>query len=351
MQLGKSSLEISRVVLGCMWSERLSEASITRLVHAAYDAGITAFDTAPLYGFHSSEELLGRVLRDRRQRVQLLSKAGLRWDDTHGDLLFEFTDASGTRRAVRKDSRPKALLAEVEASLRRLGTDVIDLLQIHHPDVTTPLEDSLGALQDLVRQGKVRALGVSNFSPAQLTRASEFLRNDTPLASLQCEYNLLERWPEAELFDICRAHELSVLAYSPLAKGVLAAADAHSTGARASDDSFYGHPLARPLIQTAVRDTLAPLAAKHDVGVSEIALAFVLATDPSRAVVVGASSEQQARANARAQGVTLSASELASLRARFERLDTPLRTLRRTLKLPGVSRLDALARRVLKKLR
>jgi aryl-alcohol dehydrogenase-like predicted oxidoreductase len=199
MRLGKSSLEISRVVLGCMWPDRLSEPEIERLIHVAFDAGITSFDSAPLYGFHGSERILGRALRDRRDKVQILTKAGLCWDSTHGTVLFEFTDEGGTRRAVRKDSRPAQLVAEVEASLKRLGTDVIDLLQIHHPDDQTPLEESLSTLADLVKMGKVRALGVSNFSPAQLAQASAFLAAKAPLAALQCEYNLLERWPESEL--------------------------------------------------------------------------------------------------------------------------------------------------------
>jgi aryl-alcohol dehydrogenase-like predicted oxidoreductase len=349
MRLGTSSVEISRVVLGCMWSERLDAPSIERLVHAACDAGISSFDTAPLYGFHSSEQILGRALRDRRDKVQILTKAGLRWDDTHGDVLFAFTDPSGARRSVRKDSRPAQLVAEVEASLKRLGTDVIDLLQIHHPDAHTPLEESLGALSELVRQGKVRALGVSNFSKAQLGRASEFLSKSTPLSALQCEYNLLERWPERELSGLCREHALTLLAYSPLAKGVLSAARRSGQG-HASADSFYGHPLARLLIDPALRDTLAPLAARHAVDPGAIALAWLLNAAPTHAVVVGASNIEQARRNARAANVTLSADEVDELRARFARLDAPLRALRRTLQLPGVRRVDRLARRVLRKL-
>lgn len=348
MRLGKSSVEISRVVLGCMWPERLDEAAITRIVHAAFDAGITAFDTAPLYGFHSSEPILGRALRDRRDKVQLLTKAGLRWDDSHGDVLFEFSDASGTRRAVRKDSRPAQLIAEVEASLKRLGTDVIDLLQIHHPDPHTPLEESLDALSTLVKAGKVRALGVSNFSPAQLGRSIGLLANTTPLATLQCEYNLIERWPELQLLPSCQLHDVALLAYSPLAKGMLSGR--RGRGPRASDDSFYGHPLVRPLLEAAVRDALAPLAARQHVGVGEIALAWLLASDPSNAVVVGASSEQQARDNARALQVQLAAHDVASVRARFTALDTPLRTIRRALQLPLVARVDNVARRLLHKL-
>jgi aryl-alcohol dehydrogenase-like predicted oxidoreductase len=350
MRLGKSSLEISRVVLGCMWPERLSEPDIERLIHAAFDAGITSFDSAPLYGFHASERILGRALRDRRDKVQILTKAGLRWDGTHGEVLFEFTDAGGTRRAVRKDSRPAQLVAEVEASLTRLGTDVIDLLQIHHPDNQTPLEESLSALADLVKAGKVRALGVSNFSPVQLAQASAFLAASAPLAALQCEYNLLERWPESELLPLCERHELTLLAYSPLAKGVLAS-DRSGRARRASDDSFYGHPLARPLIEAAVREALAPLAARHEVSAGEIALACLLAGSARSAVVVGASSEEQVRKNARAQHVTLSADELNSVRRRFATLETPLRALRRALAVPVLSRIDGLARRALDKLR
>jgi aryl-alcohol dehydrogenase-like predicted oxidoreductase len=206
-----SSLQISRVVLGCMWPGRLGEGEIRRIIHAACDAGITSFDSAPLYDFHGSERVVGRALKDRRQRVQLLTKAGLSWDGAHGRVLFSFRDVQGAERAARMDSRPATLRAEVEGSLKRLQTDVIDLLQIHHPDLDTPLAESLGALEQLQREGKIRAIGVSNFTPEQLSESFDVL-GPGGLAALQCEYNLLQRWPERALLPLCRTHGCAVLA-------------------------------------------------------------------------------------------------------------------------------------------
>ncbi|HTU57708.1 MAG TPA: aldo/keto reductase, partial [Polyangiales bacterium] len=121
-----AALRISRIVLGCMFSPRLSQAEIEHIVHAAHEAGITSFDTAPLYEFHRGEEQLGRALRGRWDRVQILTKAGLRWDSDHGRELFSFTDPRGEHRVVRRDSRGSSLREEVQASLLRLGCDALD---------------------------------------------------------------------------------------------------------------------------------------------------------------------------------------------------------------------------------
>jgi methylglyoxal reductase len=349
--LGRSDVCISRVTLGCMWAERVSEAEITRIIHAACDAGITSFDTAPLYAFHGSERSVGRALADRRQRVQILTKVGLRWDGEHGQILFEFHDAQGVRRAVRKDSRPAQLRAEVEASLTRLGTDVIDLVQIHHPDVDTPLAESLEALQALRQEGKIRAIGVSNFSPAQLDQAFAALAPHG-LDALQCEYNLLQRWPERELLPRCRAQQTSVLAYSPLAKGVLAGRKrATRDELLASDDSGYGHPVARHLIDPKVREVLAPVGARHGVAAGEVALAWLLAQPGLSAVVAGASSVEQARANARAGELTLSPEEVERVGSAFAGLGRQLHVLGRAQSLPGVAHAQRLLSKVARRLR
>lgn len=344
--LGRSDVRISRVVLGCMWPERLSEPEIARIIHAACDAGVTSFDTAPLYAFHESERVLGRALQDRRQRVQISTKAGLRWDGEHGQILFEFRDAQGVRRAVRKDSRPAQLKAEVEASLARLGTDVIDLLQIHHPDVDTPLADALGALEELRRQGKIRAIGVSNVSPEQLDASFAALA-PRALDALQCEYNLLQRWPERELLPRCRAHRTSVLAYSPLAKGVLAGRRRRRRDERlASDDSSYGQPIARRLIEPKVHAVFDPLRARHAATAGQLALAWALAQPGLSAVVVGASSIEQALENARAAELALSPDEVRQVGEAFAGLGRRLHLLGRARRLPGVSRAERIFAKV-----
>lgn len=343
MQLGRSDLHISKVVLGCMWHPALSDAAIERVVHAAFDAGVTAFDTAPLYGFHQGERSLGRALRALRSRVQILTKAGLCWDDTHGEVLFTFHDEAGAARSVRRDSRPEKLVREVEDSLTRLGVEQIDLLQIHHPDRQTPLEASLAALVRLKEQGKIRAIGVSNFTPEELVSASTLL-GGAGLASLQTEYSLLHLHPEHALLPACNAREISLLAYSPLAQGALS--DGLASGSSAS--SFYRHPLVTPWVSRSVRAALQPVARAHGASASQVALAYLLA-QPGVAVVVGASSAEQAIRNAGASAITLSRNEQQFVRAQFKKLELPLKALRRLLALRSVQRIDRLRGRIMRR--
>lgn len=328
--LGPGRIRVSRVVMGCMWSPSLSASDITELVHVACDHGISSFDTAPLYDFHRSEQILGRALADRRSRVQILTKAGLRWDADHGQVLFSFQDAHGTQRAVRKDSRPTSLRGEVEASLRRLGVEQIDLLQVHHPDTSTPIADSLGELARLREAGLIRAIGVSNYSPLQLAQAAQSLGKGG-LDCLQCEYSLIERWAESELLPRCREGGVGVLAYSPLAKGLLAGSSGRRERSRvsASQGGSYASRLSRAVIQEAVELALGSVSRSHRVSVSQGALAWLLAQPGLSAVVVGASAPAQIVANAAAARVTLSSLEVAEVGAKFARLRLPLRILRR----------------------
>lgn len=328
--LGPGRIQVSRVVLGCMWSAQLREHEIERLVHAACDHGISSFDTAPLYAFHASEEMLGRALRDRRSSVQILTKAGLRWDSDHGRVLFAFTDGSGQRRQVRKDSRPASLRAEVEASLRRLQVEQIDLIQIHHPDVDTPIADALGELSRLRDEGKVRALGVSNYARDQLCEATDAL-GEWGLDALQCEYNLVERWAEREVLPVCMQRGVGVLAYSPLAKGVLAGAfrlrDARLTAA--SRGSSYGRLAARALTQGVVEAVNRAIARNHSASVDQVALAWLLHQPAVSAVVCGASTESQIAANARAQHLRLSEADIARMGGAFASLPPVLHAIAR----------------------
>lgn len=313
-----------------MWSPGLSESEITRLVHAAIDLGVTSLDTAPLYDFGRSEEIVGRALSGRRSRVQILTKAGLRWDDAHGRVLFEFTDRGGVRRAVRKDSRPKSLKAEVESSLRRLRADQIDLLQIHHPDIDTPIAESLGELARLRDAGLIRAIGVSNYSAPQLQLAVDALGPDG-LDALQCEYNLLQRWPEQELLPLCRAHTVGVLAYSPLAKGLLAGfGRKHDRRLPvASRGGSHGRFLSSLAVRAAVKLVSEPIARRHGASPDQVALAWLLAQPGLTSAVAGGSTLEQVRANAAAASLSLTPTEISGLSSAFGGLRIPLHLLGR----------------------
>jgi aryl-alcohol dehydrogenase-like predicted oxidoreductase len=203
-----TSLEASRIALGTwaiggwMWGGT-DEAEAIRTIHEAVDRGITLFDTAPVYGFGRSEEIVGKALAEgaRRKRVLIATKVGLDWKDG---------------RPFRNAGRPR-IHKEVDDSLRRLRTDVIDLYQMHWPDPNVPIEEAAAAMADLQRAGKIRAIGVSNFSSAQI----EAFRQVAPVHTVQPPYNLFERAIENDVLPYCRARNIVTLAYGPLCRGLL----------------------------------------------------------------------------------------------------------------------------------
>src|SRR5688500_905185 len=178
------------------------EAARIRTLHAAIEHGLTAIDTAPLYELGRVETLVGRAIADRRARVQLLSKVGLRWDGDHGDVLLDAV-IDGTRRIVRRDSRPSSLRRDVDESLRRLGVERLELCQIHHPDPHVPIADAIGTLLELRREGKLAAIGVSNFDAAQLVVAHA-AAGTVGIASHQLPLSLLQQRGRSELLAQAR---------------------------------------------------------------------------------------------------------------------------------------------------
>jgi len=208
ISIGTSALQTSRIGLGTWaiggWQcGGSSEAASIATIRAAVERGITLIDTAPVYGFGRSEEIVGKALAEGglRGRVQSATKVGLAWQDG----------------VIYRDSRPARVRREIEDSLRRLRTDVIDLYQVHWPDLETPFEETARTLEDLRREGKIRAIGVSNFSPTQMNA----FRAVTPLATVQPPYNLFERAIEADVLPYARRTGLTVLSYGALCRGLL----------------------------------------------------------------------------------------------------------------------------------
>ena len=204
---------VSAIGLGCMnlshaYGQPISAEQGDRVLLAALDAGVTLFDTAALYGFGSNETLVGRVLKPHRQQITLASKGGM--------AGVQFTD--GIKRVI--DGRPEALRRNCEDSLRRLQTDVIDLYYLHRWHKEVPIEDSVGALAELVQAGKVRAIGLSEVSAATLRRAHAV----HPIAAVQTEYSLWTRNPEIAVLDACRELGAAFVAFSPVARGFLCGA-------------------------------------------------------------------------------------------------------------------------------
>ncbi len=209
-KLGKTEIEISEIGFGAwqiggppFWAEQNEQESLNA-VSAAVDAGITLFDTAPVYGFGRSETLLGKRLKKCREKVVIATKCGLLWQKEELGFLYN-------------DLKPASIRMELEASLRRLKTDWIDIYQIHFPSPDDPIEPAMEALARLREEGKIRAIGVSNFEADLLTRANEVAQVD----SIQTKYNMLEREAEKEILPTAEKYGMGVLAYSPLASGLL----------------------------------------------------------------------------------------------------------------------------------
>ncbi len=189
-KLGKTDISLSPVAFGAwaiggwMWGGNEKKDSI-RAIEACLDQGISTIDTAPIYGFGLSEEIVGEAIKGKRQHYEILTKAGMRWDDNRGVHYFTTQDNEGASCEVYKYSGRESIIAECERSLKRLGTDHIDLYQIHWPDDSTPIEETMEALQLLMDQGKIRAAGVSNYSLGQMEEAASSIYAGLQSASLQ----------------------------------------------------------------------------------------------------------------------------------------------------------------------
>lgn len=299
---------MSAVGLGCNNLGRAgaateSQEGTDRVVAAAIDAGITFFDVADTYGARAglAEERLGAALAGRRDRVVVATKFGMDTDGANGPDF----GARGSRRYV---------VQAVEASLRRLGTDWIDLYQFHTPDPATPIEETLSALDDLVRAGKVRYVGHSNRAGWQIAEAALVARElgTERFVSSQNNYNLVDRRAELEVLPACRAFGIGVLPYFPLANGLL-------TGKYASGNAPEGTRLARTrqhLLETATSPELkrySEFAASRGVGEVTVAIGWLLAQQPVASVIAGATRVEQVTANAAAGSWVPTAEDLAEL--------------------------------------
>jgi aryl-alcohol dehydrogenase-like predicted oxidoreductase len=304
--LGRSGLKVSLVGLGCNnFGGRMDLEATRRVVHRAIDRGITLFDTADIYGNRGgSETLLGQILGERRKDIVLASKFGMAMDEA-GTLK------GGSRRYV---------MGAVEASLRRLRTDWIDLYQLHQPDPTTPIEETLRALDDLVRQGKVRYIGCSNLAAWQAVDAAWTSRHHglEAFVSAQNEYSLLHRGIEAELAPAIQAHGLGLLPYYPLAGGLLSGKYTKGAPMPQGVRLALNPTLAQRYMTEAnwaVVERLEAFAAERGHGLLELAFAWQAARPWVASVIAGASSPEQIDANVQAVEWRLEPAEVEAIDA------------------------------------
>ena len=310
VQLGSTGLRVSRLCLGCMTygipdrgphSWTLDEASSRPLIRRALELGINFFDTANIYSDGTSEEIVGRALKDfaRRDQVVLATK-----------LYYPMTkerEAGGLSR--------RSVFREIDASLKRLGTDYVDLYQIHRWDPKTPIEETLEALHDLVRVGKVRYIGASSMFAWKFAKAlhtSDTLRISR-FATMQNHYNLLYREEEREMNPLCVDEGVALLPWSPLARGRLARPSKESTARQASDRVTKALYDATTAADNKVIDRVTALAKERGVSQAQVALAWLLRKPGVCAPIVGASKESHLTDAVAALEVELSAAEMNKL--------------------------------------
>jgi aryl-alcohol dehydrogenase-like predicted oxidoreductase len=222
-KLADTELQLSEVTFGAwaaggwMWGGN-ERGDAIEAIRAAYDMGITAIDTAPIYGQGTSEEIVGEAIKGLpRDQFQILTKYGMRWDLQKGDFGFSSKDNDGNDIEIYKYAGKESVIKECEDSLKRLGTDYIDLYQIHWPESTTAISETMEAVARLIEQGKVRYAGVCNYDAAQMSEAEKYVK----LVSNQVPYSMVKRDIEAELIPYCIEHGKSIIAYSPLERGLL----------------------------------------------------------------------------------------------------------------------------------
>jgi aryl-alcohol dehydrogenase-like predicted oxidoreductase len=311
--LGTSGLKVSALGLGCMGMSEFygaqDDAESIATIHRAGELGITLLDTADMYGIGKNEELVGRAIKGRRENFVLATKFGVVRSN-----LPATSSVGGQLAHVRGiDGRPEYVRAACEASLKRLGVEVIDLYYQHRIDPNTPIEDTVGAMADLCRRGLVRSIGLSEASPATLRRAARV----HPIAALQTEYSLWSRDPEDEIFATCRELGVAFVAYSPLGRGFLtgeiksfedlAPDDYRRVSPRFQGENFQKNlDLVRQLEQIAAAKRCTP---------AQLALAWVLAQGDDIIPIPGTKRTRYLEQNVGALDITLTPEDLARIEA------------------------------------
>lgn len=303
-QLGNSDLQITPVGFGAWaigggdwsfaWGPQDDTESVAA-IHEALDLGVNWIDTAPVYGLGHSEEVVGKALAGRASRPLIFTKCGRVWDEA---------------RAIGKRLKAGSIRAECEASLRRLGVDAIDLYQVHWPEPDEDVEEGWAELARLQQEGKVRWIGVSNFSVPQMKRAAAI----APITSLQPPYSMLRREVEAEILPYAREHAIGVIAYSPMASGLLTGTWTKKRREALPEDDWRKHK--NPLFQdpafdhgVAVAEVLREVGAGHGATPAAVAIAWVLANPAVTAAIVGARKPRQYADIAVAAGLRLTADD------------------------------------------
>jgi aryl-alcohol dehydrogenase-like predicted oxidoreductase len=329
-QLGKSQVKASVITFGAwaiggwMWGGADRREAV-EAIRAAYEMGVTSIDTAPVYGQGLSEEIVGEAIAHiPRDKVQLFTKFGMRWDTKEGEYFFSSVDNEGRNIDLYKLARRDSVMKECEDCLRRLKTDYIDLFQIHWPDGTTPVAETMEALLRLQEQGKILAAGVCNYSVPLMEEAEKVIS----LASNQVPYSMVNRDIEKDVTGYCINHNISVIAYSPLQRGLLTGkikpGHKFNAGDSREGNRFYTEESIRRVNQ--FLDKLLPIAESKKATLAQLVLAWTIRQPGITVALAGARNAQQAKENAAAVGVSISQSEMDTINQYIRELEeTPLR--------------------------
>ena len=306
---------------GWMWGGADRKEAISA-VDACLDAGITTIDTAPVYGFGLSEQIIGEAIKGKRDRFQILTKYGLRWDAPEGEFHFSSTDNQGRPVDIYKHATAERVMLECERSLKYLGTDYVDLLQIHWPDNTTPVAETMSAVEKLISQGKVRAAGVSNYSVEQMRQAGEVLH----IASNQVPYSMVRRDIEKDVVPYCLDQGISILPYSPLQRGLLTGKIGPDTRFNEGDSRpDTPHFRAGNLVRiNGFLDKIRPMADSKHATLAQLVLAWTLRMPGISCVLAGARNPEQVMENAGAMDIRLSDGEMKEINSLLDALELEL---------------------------
>ncbi len=322
-KIGKSHVKITEIAFGAwaaggwMWGGTDYHLSV-RAVERAIDLGMTTIDTAPAYGFGLSEKIVGDAIKGKKDKVQILTKYGLRWDTDKGRFFFPSVSNEGKPVRMHKYASKASVMSECEESLRRLGIDCIDLYQIHWPDPTTPIEDTMEAIDLLIQQGKIKASGVCNYTVDEMKRADSVVS----LASNQVPYSMVKRDIEGEVVPFCLENEIGILAYSPLQRGVLTGKITHDYHFNKGDNRqnlpyYQGENLDK------INDFLQKIRTIADdrkMTLTQLVINWTLKQPGITCVLVGARSPEQVDENVKASGFDLTEAEITTINSWLDEL-------------------------------
>lgn len=324
-KIGNSAVKASVITFGAwaiggwMWGGADRKQAI-EAIRESLRLGVTTIDTAPAYGQGLSEEIVGEAIRGTdRSRIEILTKFGLRWDTKQGEFFFQSEDNNGNPIAMHKYASKKAVIQECEECLKRLGTDYIDLFQIHWPDRTTPISETMEALDELMKQGKIRAAGVCNYSVNDLREAEKTIQ----LASIQVPYSMVYRNIEKDIIPFAMENNKGVIVYSPLQRGLLAGkimpGHKFNKGDTRKGNPFYADENIKRV--NAFLNRLKPLAQTKNATAGQLVIRWTLQQPGITIVLVGARNTEQAIENAAAANFELTAAEMKFINDELAKLE------------------------------